>query len=500
MAMTKLRKLIGSSRGVALPLSLIVLAVLTMLIVAFLTVAGVEPQISQNLSDSGRARFLAEAGIEWAFVTLAGTTDINTRLTGPDGTQNTADDQLATNVSGQNTAASLTPYGSPMALPTQTTAGGTFSVTVRNDNLAGDSAFTGLAVDNTGGGTKFNDTNGVFIVTSTGTYRGASRTVQVAFKRIGLPPFPGAVNIPGFQADAFLRSSTNPNVDQTNAANYDIDGRDYNRDGTSGPGPMKLGIQVQPGIQSDLGISYESRAEQPFDDANVCSGGGSSCTAAEKAANRTARLGIVKGRNQSTGAFTTGLSAIAPDASLNPTVMQNFLTQIVQNPVTTVIQSTQACPIVMTGASADPSNPTLTNGCGMNQPVALGTPSDPKMVYFRGDPDPTSQFAGVTTGGTITGAGILIIEDGDFQQYANFRWDGIVLVTGKYVSSAFRTGSTTTIYGALVANETMPAEAGGFFDFFIDGDASFRTRSSKQNLDMVQSMLAVHRIISWREN
>lgn len=494
------RKLLGNSRGVALPLSLIVLATLTMLIVAFLTVAGVEPQISQNLSDSGRARFLAEAGVEWAFVTLAGTLDINTRLTGPDGVQNTSDDQLPTNVSGQNTAATLTPLGSPMALPTLTTTTGTFAVTVRNDNLAGDGSFTGLGVDNTGGGTKFNDTNGVFIVTSTGTFAGASRTIQVAFKRIGLPPFPGAVNIPGFQADAFLRSSTTPNVDQTNAASYDIDGRDYNRDGTSGAGPIKLGIQVQPGIQSDLGISYEARAEQPFDDANVCNAGGSGCVSAEKAANRTARLGVVKGKHQSTGAFTTGLSAIGPDASLNPTVMATFLAQIAQNPVTQIVQSTQACPITMTGAAGDPSNPTIANTCGMNQPLALGTPSDPKMVYFRGDPDPSSQFAGVTTAGTISGAGILIIEDGDFQQYANFRWDGLVMVTGKYVSSAFRVGSSTTIYGALVANETMPTELGGFFDFFIDGNASFRTRSSKQNLDMVQSMLSVHRIISWREN
>jgi hypothetical protein len=28
----------------------------------------------------------------------------------------------------------------------------------------------------------------------------------------------------------------------------------------------------------------------------------------------------------------------------------------------------------------------------------------------------------------------------------------------------------------------------------------FKVRSSKQNLDMVQQMLAVHKILSWREN
>jgi Tfp pilus assembly protein PilX len=500
--MSSWRSLILNERGVALPLALICLVALTVMVLTFLTLSGVEPQISQNLTETARARYLAESGIEWAFKQVvaraagaaAGSFEPGL-FAGPDNVQNTADDQQPTNVTGQNHAAMLTTMGSPSPLPTKTTAEGTYSVTVRNDNLAGDDKFNGAgAVD---GGNKFTDTNGIVIVTSTGTYRGATRTIQVALKRIGIPPFPGAVNIPGYQADSFM----NNNINAGNANRYDIDGHDYDRNGTRNTSnPNKLGIQVQPGVQADLGITYEERAEQPFNNANVCTG--DDCSAATKAANQAARLGIVKGKHQSTGAAnTTGLNTIGPDGSLTPSVMNTFLQQIASNPATQILQSTQACPIVMTGGtSTATSTPTLTNSCSMNQTVNLGTTSDPKMVYFRGDPDTSSAFAGLTLNNMVTGAGILIIEDGDFQQYGNLRWDGIVIVTGQYVSVAFRSGSNTIIYGALTGMGSQPTESSGLFDFFIDQNLDLRIRSSKQNLDMVQQMLAVHKIISWREN
>jgi hypothetical protein len=500
VAMSGWRSLIQNERGVALPLALISLVALTVMVLTFLTLSGVEPQISQNLTESTRARYLAESGIEWAFKQVAASpvgvsgNFAASLFAGPDNVQNTADDQQATNVSGQNVAAMLTTLGSPSPLPTRTTAEGTYSVTVRNDNLTGDEKFNGTGALDTGN--KFTDNNGIVIVTSTGTYRGATRTIQVALKRVGLPPFPGAVNIPGYQADTFLSNSVNSG----NANRFDIDGRDYDRNGTQNTAnSMKLGIQVQPGTQADLGITYEDRAEQPFENPNICTG--SDCSNGTKAANQAARLGIVKGKHQSTGAYTTGSDTIGPDGSLTPAVMNSFLQQIASNPATQILQSTQACPITMTGGtSSATSTPTLTNGCSMNQTVNLGTTSDPKMVYFRGDPDPSSQFAGLTMRERVQGAGILIIEDGDLQQYGDLRWDGLVIVTGQYLSAAFRAGSDTTIYGALTGMESRPTESSGLFDFFLDTNLDLRIRSSKQNLDMVQQMLSVHKILSWREN
>src|SRR5262249_53654410 len=158
-------------------------------------------------------------------------------------------------------------------------------------------------------------------------------------------PFPGAVNMPGLQADT-----------QATNSNFAIDGRDYDRNGNLTSNPMHLGIAVQPGNQQNLGISYEKNAEQAFD--------------------TSAKQNNVIGRNQNTGALTTGVNTIAPDATLNPDVMASFLKQVADNPITQILQSTRDCPIVMTG-SGNPSQPNLTNGCAMNQTINLGTTSNP---------------------------------------------------------------------------------------------------------------------------
>ena len=98
--MTRLRAMMCDQRGVALPLALISLLILTSLVLTVLNLGAVEPQISRNLSDTARARHLAEAGIEWAFDCLADQ-DLDSFLAGPDSVPNTADDQLATSVAGR---------------------------------------------------------------------------------------------------------------------------------------------------------------------------------------------------------------------------------------------------------------------------------------------------------------------------------------------------------------------------------------------------------------
>ncbi len=64
-------------RGVALPLAMILLMVLTLLTITFMSLGAVEPQISKNLSDGARARQLAESGIEWAMSAQIGNQDLN---------------------------------------------------------------------------------------------------------------------------------------------------------------------------------------------------------------------------------------------------------------------------------------------------------------------------------------------------------------------------------------------------------------------------------------
>ncbi len=72
MSQVKRRRLLGNERGVALPLAMILLVVLTMLTLTFMSLGSVEPQISANLADGTRARQVAESGIEWGFNQLSG--------------------------------------------------------------------------------------------------------------------------------------------------------------------------------------------------------------------------------------------------------------------------------------------------------------------------------------------------------------------------------------------------------------------------------------------
>jgi Tfp pilus assembly protein PilX len=489
--MNRWRKLVGDERGVAMVMAMMVLLILTGLVLAFLSVSAFEPQISRNHLDSVRARHLAEAGIEAGFNQLA-TADWTGALAG---------------------ATVAAPWVTVAGLNNATLAGlgaqfGTFTVTVRNDFQVAptsDTILTGQATVDTGSAAT--DNNRILIMRSTATLNGASKTIEVVMKRLALPPFAGAVNIPGNQSDTFLNNNT---------ANWEMDGRSYscaascdNIANWTEPGgsPAKYGIATKAGVQTNNGIRFE--------------------VGAESAANTATKQGNIKGKSEVDGTFATGLNAIqavgtstpadaeadALTPGLDPTKMATFLTQLAAFPGTTVLQSTQACPMVLTGGSNPGGNlnwpngpltntPTLTNGCGVNKTLDLGSRTDPKLVYVRGDQDPTSLFTGLklSAGSGIKGAGVLVIEDGDFKNYGALEWDGIVIVNGAFVSSAVMNGSNTRIRGAMSALETQPGEAAGFFDFFMEaGLNAYSTRFSQQNLDMVQQMRSLVSLSSWRE-
>jgi Tfp pilus assembly protein PilV len=486
-------------RGVALPLALIALLILTMLVLTVLNLGAVEPQISKNLSDTAQARHMAEAGIEWAFDCLADQ-DLNTFLAGPDGIQGNSDDTLATPVAGQNVAARIDatfcPNSPPPgALPGLTTSAGTFAVTIRNDSIAqqglyaGDGMLTGQAVD---AGGKYTDTNGIVIITSTGTFGTATRQITAVISRNTLT-VNAAATLPGLQADTFMQT----------VGNQTIDGRDWlrtdsNGGSPNGVGPRRYGISTQPGIQANLGITYEQNVENAF--------------------NTVALQNTVQGNSQVNGSLVTGLSTIAPDSALTPATMQTFLNKLAANPATTIIQSSMACPLILTGTTGTPTAPTLStggSGCPGNPPIGsalnLGSPADPKLVYFRGELDTSSNFTGLRLEGTIKGAGILVVEDGDLSvntsgaglsiqgRNVDFYWDGIVIVTGRYVGSGFRAGANVEIRGAFISNEAIGNEASGYYEFLSQAN-TLAIRNSTQNVNTALRAAYNQRIISWREN
>jgi len=200
---------VRDERGVALPLALFALMMLSGLLLAFLSMAGMEPSIAANLNDVTRARNLAEAGIEWAFDALAAAPNLNGLLTTNGGV-------MATN----------------LPLPGLTAAYGTFSVSVRNDTQGGDAQITGMPPD-PGGPTT--DLNNAVIVTATGTYHGVTRQIQVAMS--GLWDLPAAIYDPNVDFVAACCGNV-----AFGGGNWQISGNDTNLDGTPGAGAAKLGI------------------------------------------------------------------------------------------------------------------------------------------------------------------------------------------------------------------------------------------------------------------
>lgn len=426
-------------RGIALVFTLILLFALTATVLALLAVSGVEPQISENLNETSRARFVAEAGIEFGFNTLASSTNWS-------GLLGTNAGVLATN----------------SAIPGKPVAEGTFTVSIRNDAQAGDVTMTGVSTD-TGGATT--DTNGVLILSAVGRFGRATQTLTAVVKRPPLPDFPAAVSFPGQEADVYAAGTA-----------FSINGVDQNLDGTPGSNPPKLGIAVSsvlpnPGTPSSPGPPGANEAGVQND-----------LTALQKSK--------VTGANQFNAAQTTsGDNTIAAEPTLTPQAIATFINQAKQS-ADIVVDSTQADP-------ASFNNIGNTCSTNVNDANCWGTPANPKIVYVKGAPDPTSLFTALTVAGNSSGTGILIVEDGDFIMKGNFRWEGPVIVTGKYVGVGYMGGGNQEIIGALVVNETAANEAVGFNELLIKGNG--KIQYSKQALDLAQGLRKLTSVSSWRE-
>jgi Tfp pilus assembly protein PilX len=431
-----------NQRGVALPMTLLIVLVVLSIALGLLAVAGHEPTISKNLAESTQARFAAEAGIEAAFDTLASTTNWSTLLVN-------ANAQTGKKLFNSRSIGSLT------------ASHGTYTVFLRNDNLAADPPITGVAAD---GGGATQDTNKVMIVTSTGTTSKGTRRIRAVVKKLSLPPglFPGVLTLPGTEAETnFIGTS------------FIVDGRGYKMDGTSDPGcPSIYGIAVSPTLGNPPG-SNEGLVE---------------------AALSAAQLANVWGKSQIGGVDLAGVKTIAADPNLTPTMIKNFIDQA-KNTADIVLNSDQPNGLAMSNigstCSADPKSQT----CWGYKDPSSGQVT-PKVVYVKGSPDPTSMFTALNVSGTSTGYGVLIVEDGDFKINGNFAWNGAIIVTGQYVGIGFMGGGTQTVYGAVISNETSTDP--GFKEGWMSGNAQIRN-SCEALTAAVDRNRRLTSIVSWKD-
>ena len=435
--MRRLSRLIDNEQGVALVLALMILLTLTGLVLAFLSASAFEPQISRNHSETVRARYVAEAGVEYAY------------------------DTLATNVGSWNdhlagaTCAQGAVLGAPnSSLPGLGSAHGTFTVRIRNDCKAGDDQLTGIALDTTTGGcdpaapgTATRDSNCKVVVTSTGTIGTTTRTITVVIAKTAGLPINGALAFPGSQADVSLRASS-----------MMIDGRDTKigdpPGAPTGSAPAVYGIAVNPSFPALVARLETALADGARND--------------------------VRGKDRTNPSATQrGANTISADGALTSQAVTDF----VDAAKSTADLTINASP----GNASSLSNIGSTCATDLENSTCWGTSARPKVVYIRGAmPNVGTRYTSLSLAGESSGTGVLIIENGIVEIGGSFRWNGPIIATGRNVGIRFRGDGNQVVYGAAVVNELDPAAVAN-----IEGDAVGKPHIlySAEALGLVQNAL-----------
>jgi Tfp pilus assembly protein PilX len=440
-AMNRLRMLVHDERGVALVMALMVLATLTGLVLAFLSVSAFEPQISRNHVDGVQARHVAEAGIEYAYKTL--TTNYNTWNNFLAG---------ATCTTGAVMGAANT------TLPGLTAAHGTFTVRVRNDCNANDNKITGvLPVES--GGNATNDTNNALILTSTGTIGNTTRTITVAISKIDFN-INGALSFPGLQSDVNFSGSA-----------FTIDGRSH----MMGDAP---GNPTQSGVPNVYGISVN--VNLPANELLI------------ETALQNNQQNVVRGKDETNpSGWTQGANTVEADGTQTSAMITKFVEHM-KKYADISITSTPSSPYSIQNVGS-------TCATNINDSACWGTISTPKIVYIKGDlPNLATQMTSLAVSGTSEGTGILIVENGNFSISGNFRWNGPVIVTGNNVGVRYLGGGFQRIYGTAIVSELNNNEAPNL-EGEITGNASLLY--SKDAIDTVRNAL-INRFVktySWSD-
>jgi Tfp pilus assembly protein PilX len=255
--------MLTSERGTVLPVTLMLVLLLTTLAVAVTSLGMSEPRIAQNLSDSARARAVAEAGLEAAYVQVATAANFTSLIASAPGSGEVA---VATNAT----------------LPGFTAAYGTYSVIVRNDYRNGDNLITGVVKE----GSATVDTNNRLIMVATGTAGNATRMVQVMVKRTPMLPITAALMFPGNDANTNFSGTA-----------FEVNGNDTNLNGTAGSCAAVYGVSTANSsnetiVQNSLSSTQKSK---------------------------------VTGKKQVSSGLNYGDNVIAADGTLTQTLIADFI-------------------------------------------------------------------------------------------------------------------------------------------------------------------------------
>jgi type II secretory pathway pseudopilin PulG len=265
-------------------------------------------------------------------------------------------------------------------------------------------------------GTPTTDINSTVLITSTGRARNATRTIETL---VFVPKanFPAALHVPGTEGDSLFVG-----------ASFTVDGRDTDPASETSTGAVtKLGV----------GAGSIAVRDEIYNAMN--------------AAERTAPV-----FNGVAGDYG-GQPSLGVDTSLDSTTVQNLAT------AWGAFASPQNTITIGRGTLSVSGTHSYANGAGggptLNNSQAWGTPQQPGVFYIKGiseadyHADPSGVSGAMTVSGDFQGAGVLILDGSDLVISGNFRWEGIILVTGPLVGFKLLGGGTQKIFGSVVVNE-----------------------------------------------
>jgi hypothetical protein len=113
-----------------------------------------------------------------------------------------------------------------------------------------------------------------------------------------------------------------------------------------------------------------------------------------------------------------------------------------------------------------------------------GDGSELQLRCFNGQPGSGDS---VTVGGGSSGAGILVIRDAELVISGNFRWDGLIVVSGADVGFRTEDAATKEVNGALVVHESGNGTGSG--PALIDLQGALRIRYSRGALSQVAPLI-----------
>jgi hypothetical protein len=135
--------------------------------------------------------------------------------------------------------------------------------------------------------------------------------------------------------------------------------------------------------------------------------------------------------------------------------------------------------------------------CGLDGTIVSSLPSSGTLVYEnqswgnRTTPqirciDGINAINDSVTLSGVNGAGILIVRNSDLVLTSQFRWEGLIIVTGSSVALKVSDGGMKDVYGAVLVNETGVPDSS---KAILDIQGNIRIRFSRQALTQAAALI-----------